>query len=110
MGETPGTGQGTGILPGPALPQARQARRGRPGEHRARRPPRGRPPRPVRGGGLSKSATKAPIELERRNRIVDIPRFCSPSIPARGAFVADLDTPLPWIATGAPPATRRHTK
>ena len=51
-----------------------------------------RPPRPVRGGGLSKSATKARIEPERARRIVDIPRFSSRPIPARGAFVADLDT------------------
>jgi len=35
---------------------------------------------------LSKSATKARIELERRRRIVDIPRFFSRPIPARGAF------------------------
>ena len=57
---------------------------------------------------MSKSATKAPIEPERARRIVDIPRFSSRPIPARSAFVADLDTPPPRVATGAPPAPRRH--
>ena len=59
----------------------------------------------ARGGtGMSKSATKARIKPERAQRIVDIPRFCSRPIPARGAFVADLDTPPPWIITGVPSA------
>ena len=53
---------------------------------------------------MSKSATKARIEPERRKRIVDIPRFSSRPIPARGAFVADFDTPPPQAVTGAPPA------
>ena len=69
--------------------------RGRPGGRRARRPTRGRPPRPARGRRLSKSATKAPTEPRRARRIVDIPRLRSPPIPARGAFVADLDNPPP---------------
>ena len=67
-----------------------------------------RPPHPACGGSLSKSATKAPIEPERARRNVDIPRFSSRPIPARSAFVADLDTPPPRVATGAPPAPRRH--
>ena len=46
-------------------------------------------------GGLSKSATKAPIEPERARRTVDIPRLRSPPIPIWSAFVADLDTPRP---------------
>ena len=54
--------------------------------------------------GLSKSATKARIEPERARRIVDIPGFSSRPIPARGAFVADLDTPPPRTAPGVPPA------
>ena len=35
---------------------------------------------------LSKSVAKAPITPERARRIVDIPRFFSRPIPARGAF------------------------
>ena len=54
-----------------------------------------RPPRPARGGGLSKSATKTRIEPERVKKNVDIPRFSSRPIPARSAFVADLDTTPP---------------
>ena len=84
-----------------------RARRGRPGGRRARRPTRDRPPRPVRGRRLSKSATKAPIEPERRRRIVDIPRFFSPPIPARGAFATDSDTSPPRTAPGAPPVPPR---
>ena len=52
---------------------------------------------------MSKSATKAPIESGRARRIVDIPRFPPRPIPARGAFVADLDTTPPRVAPGAPP-------
>ena len=52
---------------------------------------------------MSKSATKARIAPERRKRIVDIPRFPPRPIPARGAFVADLDTTPPRVAPGAPP-------
>ena len=76
------------------------------GDRRGRRPCRG-PRRPSRGPRrcrLSKSATKALITPERRRRIVDIPHFCLRPIPVRGAFVADLDTPPPRTATGAPPA------
>jgi len=54
------------------------------------------------GGKLSKSATKARIAPGRRRRIVDIPRFFSRLIPARGAFVADSDTPPPRLVPGAP--------
>ena len=43
------------------------------------------------GGRLSKSVAKARIAPERWKRIVDIPRFFSPSIPARDAFATDLD-------------------
>ena len=56
---------------------------------------------------LSKSATKSRIELKRRKRNVDIPRFFSSPIPARGAFVADLDAPSLRAAPGAPPAPPR---
>ena len=82
-------------------------RRQRHGPHRSGRPPSPAGPRRRR---LSKSATKTPTEPERRKRIVDIPRFCSPPIPPRGAFVADLDTTSPRVAPGAPPATRRHPR
>ena len=115
MGETPWDRSGRRDPPQAAFPRARRghrggrrARRGRPGGRRARRPTRGHPPRPVRGRRLSKSATKAPIEPERTRRNVDIPRFCSPPIPPRGAFVADLDTPPPRTATGTPPAPPRR--
>ena len=57
------------------------------------------PPGARDGAKLSKSATKARIGPERAKRIVDIPRFFSRLIPAQGAFVADLDTPPPWIVT-----------
>ena len=40
---------------------------------------------------MSKSVAKAPIAPERRKRNVDIPRFFSRPIPARGAFATDLD-------------------
>ena len=65
---------------------------------------RGAPPGGLRRRGLSKSATKAPIGPRRARRIVDIPGFSSRPIPARGAFVADLDTPPPRTAPGVPPA------
>ena len=72
---------------------------------RGTRPVRDRPPRgcPCRCR-LSKSATKTRIEPEHRKRIVDIPRFHSRPISPRGAFVADLDTPPPWVVPGVPPA------
>ena len=102
------------ILPEPTLPQARRGRRsghrGRRGARSGRRPTRGRPPRPAQGRRLSKSATKAPTGPGRARRIVDIPRFSSRPIPARSAFVADLDTPPPRVATEAPPAPLRHTQ
>ena len=94
-----------------SLPRREWSGRGRRGGRvlrSVRRLPARRPPRPACGGSLSKSATKAPIEPERARRNVDIPRFSSPPIPARSAFVADLDTPPPRVATGAPPAPRRH--
>ena len=59
---------------------------------------------------MSKSATKASIEPGRARRIVDIPRFSSRPIPARSAFVADLDTLPPRVTTGAPPAPHRHPR
>ena len=107
-GRAPWDRSGRRVSSRTALPRARRGRRsghrGRRGDRPARRPARGHPPRPVRASRLSKSATKAPTEPERRKRIVDIPRFHPRSIPTRGAFVADLDTPPPWVATGVPPA------
>ena len=58
--------------------------------------------------GLSKSVAKARIEPECRRRNVDIPRFFSRPIPARGAFATDLDNRPPRIAPGAPPAPLRR--
>ena len=58
----------------------------------------------VRDIELSKSVAKARIPSKCRKRIVDIPRFYSRPIPARGAFATDLDTPPPRTAPGAPPA------
>ena len=43
------------------------------------------------GGRLSKSVAKARIAPERWKRIVGVPRFLSPQIPARDAFATDLD-------------------
>ena len=81
---------------------------------RQRRPPRSPPSRPVRGPPvgprrrrLSESVAKAPIAPERRKRNVDIPRFFSPSILARSAFAADLDTPPPRVDPGSPHAPLR---
>ena len=68
------------------------------------------PPAGPRRRRLSKSATKTPTEPERARRNVDIPRLRSPPIPVRSAFVADLDTTSPRVATEAPPATRRHPR
>ena len=96
-----------------SLPRREWSGRGRRGGRvlrSVRRLPARRPPRPACGGSLSKSATKAPIEPERARRNVDIPRFSSRPIPARSAFVADLDTPPPRVATGAPPAPHRHPR
>ena len=45
---------------------------------------------------------KGPDPVEARRIIVDIPRFCLPSIPARSVFVADLDTTPRWTVPGAP--------
>ena len=58
----------------------------------------------VRDIELSKSVAKARIPSKCRKRIVDIPRFYSRPIPARGAFATDLDTPPPRTVSGAPPA------
>ena len=77
------------------------------GVRRCLRPTRGAPPRGTRRRGLSKSVAKARIEPGPARRIVDIPRFFSPPIPSRGAFAADLDTPRPRNAPGAPPAPSR---
>ncbi|ALC99837.1 hypothetical protein AM609_10835 [Actinomyces sp. oral taxon 414] len=113
MGETPWDRVGHRGSSRTVLPRARRGRRsghrGRRGDRPARRPAGDRPPRPARGG-LSKSATKARIEPRRVRRNVDIPRFSSPPIPPRSAFVADLDTTPPRITTGAPPAPRRHPR
>ena len=85
-----------------AFPRAPSDRRG---ARHGRRPADGAPsPKASRRRRLSKSATKARIEPERRKRIVDIPRFCVRQILARSAFVADLDTLPPRPAPGAPPA------
>ena len=61
----------------------------------------------ARGVELSKSVAKARIEPVCRKRIVDIPRFFSPPIPARGAFATDSDTPPPRTVPGAPPTSAR---
>ena len=57
MGETPETGPGAGLLPGPVLPRAQRCRRSghrdRRGARNARRPTRGRPPRPAHAGACS---------------------------------------------------------
>ena len=52
------------------------------------------------GGWLSKSVAKARIAPERWKRIVDIPRFFSPSIPARDAFATDLDMEREGVGGG----------
>ena len=72
-------------------------------------PAAARPVGPSRGPRrrLSESVAKAPIAPECARRIVDIPRFFSPSIPPRDAFVADLDTPPLRAVPGAPRAPLR---
>ena len=62
------------------------------------------PPGWLRRRRLSKSVAKARIAPGRRRRIVDILRFFSRPISARGAFATDLDTCPPRIVPGAPPA------
>ena len=59
---------------------------------------------------LSKSVAKARIAPEHRRRIVDIPRFSPPPIPARGAFATDLDKPPPEAAPRAPHAPPRSAE
>ena len=61
------------------------------------------PPGGPRRRRLSKSVAKARIEPGRRRRIVDILRFFSRPISARGAFATDLDTCPPRIVPGVPP-------
>ena len=58
---------------------------------RGRRPTPRHPSRGPRRRRLSESVAKAPIAPRRTKRIVDIPRFFSPSIPARSAFATDSD-------------------
>ena len=52
-------------------------------------------PAGTRGGAVSESVAKALVESKRRKRIVDIPRFYSWPIPARGDFATDSDTSSP---------------
>ena len=84
--------------------------RGRRGARRGLRPAHGRPSRSPRRRRLSKSVAKARIEPEYRRRIVDIPRFSPPQIPARGAFATDLDKPPPEAAPRAPHAPPRSAE
>ncbi len=58
----------------------------------------------------SRRGRAAPPSTRRKPRTSDNrpPTLPTPWIPARSAFVADLDTPPPRVATGAPPAPRRH--
>ena len=84
--------------------RVRSARLGAGGSRRGRRPTRGAPPGDPRRHRLSESVAKARIEPRRAKGIVGIPRFFSRSIPARGAFATDSDTPPPRTAAGAPPA------
>ena len=62
---------------------------------RGRRPTPRHPSRGPRRRRLSESVAKAPIAPRRTKRIVDIPRFFSPSIPARSAFATDSDMTPP---------------
>ena len=99
--------RGAGAVERGARPVHDRPPRRCPRRHRRHGPRRGgRPPSPrdPRRRQLSKSATKAPIGPERTRRNVDIPRFSSPPIPTRGAFVADLDTTPPRPTPQAPPA------
>ena len=91
------------VRPAAALPWARG---GAPSRSPPSRPVRG-PPVGPRRRRLSESVAKAPIAPERRKRNVDIPRFFSPSILARSAFAADLDTPPPRVDPGSPHAPLR---
>ena len=102
----------TGVKPPSSMVNPRARGSGGVGAvERGVRPVRDRPPRPGRGDpGLSKSATKTRIEPEHARRNVDIPHLSSPPIPTRSAFVADLDTTPPQVATGAPPAPLKHAQ
>ena len=59
------------------------------------------------GGRLSKSVAKARIAPERWKRIVGVPRFFSPPIPARDVFATDLDNRPPRVVPEAPPVPLR---
>ena len=59
------------------------------------------------GGRLSKSVAKARIAPERWKRIVGIPRFFSPPIPARDVFATDLDNRPLRVVPEAPPVPLR---
>ena len=96
----------TGCSPGPRPPSARVSApvlTSWTSSRRATPSPRG--PRRRR---LSKSATKTRIEPEHARRNVDIPRLRSPLIPARSAFVADLDTDR--VRTGFGPGPTGPTR
>ena len=76
-----------------------------------RHPVRGAPPAGPAAARFVQICRKGPIAPERREGIVDIPRFFPRPIPSRNVFVADLDTPPTRTAPGAPPApprTRPH--
>ena len=72
---------------------------------RGRRPTPRHPSRGPRRRRLSESVAKAPIAPRRTKRIVDIPRFFSRPIPARGAFATDSDTPPPLDRPRSPART-----
>jgi len=85
--------------------RVRSARLGAGGSRRGRRPTRGAPPGDPRRHWLSESVAKARIPPKHRKRIVDIPRFFSRPIPARGAFATDSDTPPPLDRPRSPART-----
>ena len=85
--------------------RVRSARLGAGGSRRGRRPTRGAPPGDPRRHRLSESVAKARIPPKHRKRIVDIPRFFSRPIPARGTFATDSDTPPPLDRPRSPART-----
>ena len=90
--------------------RVRSARLGAGGSRRGRRPTRGAPPGDPRRHRLSESVAKARIPPKHRKRIVDIPRFFSRPIPARGAFATDSDNRCRRGSPGGAPRVGRRPR
>ena len=98
-----------GVLAGPVRSSGRppwppsggpHPRQGPAGAHLSSAVPPPESPPGVRGGEVCPNLLQRPRSRRRRN--VDIPRFFSQPIPARGAFATDLDMSSPRTVPGVP--------